>query len=706
MRNPLVLFLLLALSVLGLRAEKPAPYLEQPPRILTWKWGTEVLDQPGLIEEYIADISARSDFDLLYQNLHWLGLSWFDTRLQDMTARAGHAARKAGMKFIIDLDVRDEGDAFIAEFPNKAAYFGSVIEIPLDGQGKGKAVLDQVVLDRWHRKRPTNADGILRAWSLTTADKDHYVPDSLADIRESVTLEKLSEGRVAIHVNAGAAHAGKLAAVVPTYRHLLPDLFAQETFDYFIRMLELLKGLPIDGAGYGEWGQSPIFLWKPETHFRHFPWSVDMGKAYAAKTGRVLEDELLLFRFAPVGGDAARFRAINDYLELFREQNAKCEEFFYAKIKEYFGPRAMVMDHPTFAVLPMDVLYNGVHWWQARRDYAQTDEDIPMSVRLALGHKWGSPVWYNMFYSGGTLRLDTYFRETWRNVAFGGRTNYLGYVCSNRTIDAGVLELRPENRLDLVAQMEKQVRLLDAQDLGLPNSRLAVVFGYEAATNWMLRPDFEFKWDWRHPIANEVFSTAEELFDKENLLFDLIPSSEIANGSLVLSGDKLVYGSHNYDAVVFLHLEGAKPEVFDFIGMLKSVGVKHAVYGPVTRLDDGSDGTGAYKKAVAGAEHVSTKMPHAEEIAALARKWNIPFNKWASGSLYKDGTAVFAVTTTRDGTPLSATGNPLKVDEVINGWRVEFEGVDFLCIKLREDGTVARLVSGPKKYLRITRAAK
>ena len=89
------------------------------------------------------------------------------------------------------------------------------------------------------------------------------------------------------------------------------------------------------------------------------------------------------------------------------ERNAELEDDFYQTVKEVFGPEAIVATHPTWYPFPgfREYKKNGLHWWAATRDWAQTDELTPFGVRTALAKKWDSPVWYNMFYHLDPARI-------------------------------------------------------------------------------------------------------------------------------------------------------------------------------------------------------------------------------------------------------------------------------------------------------------
>ena len=125
------------------------------------------------------------------------------------------------------------------------------------------------------------------------------------------------------------------------------------------------------------------------------------------------------------GKESDRYMAINQYMELNWQRNAALEDNFYRILKEVFGPKAVLISHPTWYPYPEQREYrkNGLYWWVAKRDWAQTDEVTPFAVRTALAKKWNSPVWYNQYYDYMRDK-NSYQLELWSSALAGGRLNY------------------------------------------------------------------------------------------------------------------------------------------------------------------------------------------------------------------------------------------------------------------------------------------
>ena len=86
----------------------------------------------------------------------------------------------------------------------------------------------------------------------------------------------------------------------------------------------------------------------------------------------------------------------------------------------------------------------------------------------------------------------------------------------------------------------------------------------------------------------------------------------------------------------------------------------------------------------------------ASEVIKILRKWRIDGNLPPNGCFYQDGSVIF----TAPG--VMQRGNPLYVDTEIKGHRVCFEGEDFLCLDLSDDGLVKRYAFGKADFLSVT----
>jgi hypothetical protein len=167
-------------------------------------------------------------------------------------------------------------------------------------------------------------------------------------------------------------------------------------------------------------------------------------------------------------------------------------------------------------------------------------------MRTALAKKMGQPLWFNQYYNQD---VEPYYAEIWRDARAGGRVNFHPLWPSklDRASQLRLLEsplLRAENRIRLL-------NFITRAPLDCP---VAVVFGHAASMNW-LGPHF----------GDLGVDFAEELW-KAGFPADVIPSSEIENGSLRLREDGyLGYGAQRYRALVFLNTLYEPAGTFEFL---------------------------------------------------------------------------------------------------------------------------------------------
>ena len=140
------------------------------PHILYWKWDTSIFKKNAL-EESLKDILSRSDFDLIYVSFHWMDRPFTDSELIECIERCCDYIHKAGKKFMLDIDVRNEGLEFFKKYENKSAWFSYFVECDLDEHGNGSLVLDKVKTLRWGNEKLEAPRYIINAWALhDTAD--------------------------------------------------------------------------------------------------------------------------------------------------------------------------------------------------------------------------------------------------------------------------------------------------------------------------------------------------------------------------------------------------------------------------------------------------------------------------------------------------------------------------------------------------------
>ncbi|MDR1094019.1 MAG: hypothetical protein LBL66_07720 [Clostridiales bacterium] len=613
-------------------------------KILYWKWDESIFSD-GKAGRGLDDIVRRSDFDLIYLSFHHLGRPYDDPALYAELKAFADGLRAVGRGLVLDIDVRGELKGFSALCPGEEAQMIRFIEGDLDAGGNGAARVKNPSRGRTGRGATDKGpDKIAGAWAFDKADrgKSRGGPE-----RIDASFSDGGGGVTDFRARGGAKNAGRRFLIAAAYSRGIPDHFSPELHAYYRKMLEYHKGLGLAGAANDEWGYD-VFVEAADGNLYYaesFPYSAGLAAAYGRRFGRALDGDLFYFAYAPADDPGKSYGIIDGYTALLRARMRENNDWFYDNCKDVFGSDAFVGVHPTYWGDPydfgFDVLQNGLGWWEAKRDFAQTDEFVLPPIRLALCHKWGGGVWYNMWYSGNTQQLHTYFAESWQNARFGGRTHYLGYECPN---EPGVYNLKHPGALEQITAMERRIAELEPYQKSVPDSRVLVVFDIRAASNWLLSYG-EARITRGMGTPPRILSWTAALFDR--FLCDLIPSSEVENGSLRAENGVVAYGSQTYDAVIYLEADRAGT---DF----------PALFGEYARRGRFFAFSGTY--------------PPIADIVGRLDKAGVPRNRRRNGCKYRDGTWIF----TSDG--VLPRGNCLEIDEEIDGGRVREAGEDFIVL--------------------------
>jgi len=152
------------------------------------------------------------------------------------------------------------------------------------------------------------------------------------------------------------------------------DVFSPNLVPFIRTLMDRYKAVGADGGMRDEWGFIPNY----DPDLRTFFYSSFLDVAYKAETGRSLLADIALLG-AGAKGDATRSAAIGAYMKLTLKRNVEIERDFYDYDKRLFGKDAYVCKHPTWysSICPQEYFHNGLDWWQAPRDWAQSDETTP-----------------------------------------------------------------------------------------------------------------------------------------------------------------------------------------------------------------------------------------------------------------------------------------------------------------------------------------
>lgn len=551
------------LALTGAQGQNPIPVRSlqvelpnQAPNVIRQSW-------PGIgcffwgEEEFQTDGYQRF-LDLHYQHSAYRLLTTStraphqitEAHTHDQIKRAALYASERDMRIVMDLDVRLARHAFLVQHPEEMQELLRLSTLPLPEAGevthtvKAVSFQDHYTAGSGADYRPLSGR-LVRIYSYRT-ETGRIAPASVADITASCRVGEASASGVTVTIPCNAESQGRTACVMAAFRLLTPDTFAPHLLEFQRGILRQYADVPLAGACKDEWG----FPGRVEFQIHDHWFSPDMADAYAQRRqGRDLVRDLLLMAQGEVGRERERAAAINHWLELIRRRHGEIEEDFYRAVKEVFGPQAMVATHPTwwYRLAVNEVQKNGVSWWLARRDLAQTDEDCQFCVRTSLAKKWHSPLWFNMYYAP---RIEAYHREIWQNVLAGGRVNFH---------PRWPIDVRKEGPLtttllgDDLLRADARIRMLNYISTAPKDCPVAVVFGLACAVNWA-GPAF----------ADYGLKLAEALWNR-GYPADLVPTDEIRGGSLTLDAEGWVrYGPQRYAAVVLFQPEFERASTADF----------------------------------------------------------------------------------------------------------------------------------------------
>ncbi|MCK4375364.1 MAG: hypothetical protein KAX19_08545, partial [Candidatus Brocadiae bacterium] len=371
------------------------------------------------------------------------------------------------------------------------------------------------------------------------------------------------------------------------------------------------------------------------------------------------------------------------------------EHDFYCARKDTFGPKAMVATHPTWWPYPgtREFKKNGLSWWRATRDFAQVDEVTPFACRSSLAKKWGSAVWYNMYYSRAVTDYET---SIWSHALGGGRVNFHPIYPSNakrgwrrRALLQGGL-MRGNCRIRLL-------NFITRAPLDCP---VAVVFGHACAMNWA------------GPAYSDVGLGVANGLWQAGFPADLIPSSEIGGPALKVSADGFVqYGPQRYVAIVLYHPEFERPGTATLFR--KAAEGKTALHrvGEWTTTFDGkpfdgrqalpgamqaSDDAGACVRVVVDQLRKLGVKPQSSAAATLGGFGHQSASPGRTGHCrLLDGTEILLAGTKK------VTGDPIRTSFDVGGHEVAVDAIGVVGVRLGSDGSLAALAAGGLKHFAV-----
>lgn len=505
------------------------------PEFGVWQWREDDLFTNRYIR-MIDEANEKTPYNFLIPFLRFPHYEVVDSAVHDYVKRVAKYAAQKNVQLAPDLDIRNARRAYRAKYPDELQQMLRLKETDLQDADTTEVVIHSIDLnDHYSGGALTHhialEGNLMRVYAYKKAETG-IIAETLKDITADCGIVCATADSVGIRIptQTNLTHA----SVLVTFTHLYPDIFGPHLMEFQRAIIEQYSDVPLIGVCKDEWGFPPYYPRFFREGLHDFWYSGHRACAYSENTGRDLPADCLLMAIGIQNRESERKVAVNRFMEMSRLRNTALEENFYHTVKAVFGNDAVVTVHATWWPYPdkCEFLKNGLDWWTAKRDWAQTDEVTPYAVRTALCKKWGSPVWYNMYYKTDLAP------QMWSSALAGGRIDYLPYQSL----------FHPD-----VMSAECRIRLLNFISESPPDCPVAVVFGHHAAMNWA------------GPYYDDAGMALADSLWHAGYPTDLIPSTEIANGSLTVDGNGTIwYGKQAYAAVVLYHPEFENAPLADF----------------------------------------------------------------------------------------------------------------------------------------------
>jgi hypothetical protein len=673
-----------------------------PPVIGAWFPQEPTIAQREGYRDFLDAAAEHSHFNLLTTTMRDPYREMVDPAVHDWFKRAALYAKQRGMGLVLELDARHSVAAFRKQYSDEMQERLWLREFDLAAPGEitveldygkafshGDAIVDNLVFQ---------AIRLERAYSYVRTPLG-IDPASVKDITTACRVPKSNEWRerwfskMSVVIPCNAGEEGRKACVIARVTLDYPAVFSPHLIPFEAATIKQYADLPLVGLMKDEWGFPAEHSGNPQKNA--FWFSRFQAAAYAQATGgRDLVRDSLLMWAGELGRETERQSAINHVMELHRARNTEIEQAYYHATKAAFGSKAFVGTHPTsFPVLDArEFERNGLDWWTATRDFAQTDETTPYCCRTSLAKKFGGAVWYNQWYHPTP---EAYGKRIWSYALAGGRMNF--HVLFPLAVD-GVALSKALLRTGVLAA-DCRIRLLNFISAAPVDCPVAVVFGHANAMNWA------------GGSHNDTGTELADSFWRAGVYSDLIPSSEIGDPALRVGRDGYIwYGRQRYESVVLYHPEFEKETTAEFF--TKCSNGKTCLYrlGDWTRNFDGQpfDGNAALPAHMKAMPDISScanavilelqsrgSAPQTRATNCLPA-WNgigrTSVDLPSSGHCrLTDGTVILA---SGEKNPL---GDPLRETIRLRGRDVVFDAVGLAAVRLDKKGKLEAMAFGGLK---------
>ncbi|MEI6275606.1 MAG: hypothetical protein WCP08_06435 [Prolixibacteraceae bacterium] len=412
-------------------------------------------------------------------------------------------------------------------------------------------------------------------YAFRKTSEGFYDPATLKDITskcEAITPDKET---VQVRIRGGENVKGLTVCIMTQQTCSQSSMWGDVEINGFAEAMKAYSDIPFDGFALDEYGNKYVAReaeLKPGEAFRGRWYSPAMAEAYKRSTGHSLEQTLFDARYAPAGKPEIRISAINEYMDFMRKGALRVETAVNQKSKEIFGKNIFNGIHNTYhnSLVNDEIWANGIGWWDAPRDYGQTDERTPTPTQMGIAMGHTKNAMYNQFYDAN---LEPVLLKAFSDLRWGIRTHY--HALNDKRPLRFDLEF-PE-AIAGISKIENCARLLNKFNPLLPKINLLVIFGMDALCNWYPNESDRGIYD-----INDKMKVEEKGLEIWNAgyLNAVVPTDLIVSQKLRIGKDgKPVMNGHTFDAVLFLNPQYAKEPVLKFLEEYEAKGGKLMIEG-------------------------------------------------------------------------------------------------------------------------------
>ncbi len=402
---------------------------------------------------------------------------------------------------------------------------------------------------------------LFKVYAFRKTSEGFYDPSTLKEITAQCETVSPDKETVKVSIRGGESVKGLTACVMTQQYCSQSSMWGDVEINAFAEAMNIYADIPFDGFALDEYGNKfieRIFDQNTSQPFRGRWYSTAMAQEFTRVTGNSLEKTLFDGRYAPEGKPEVRIRAINEYMEFMRTGALRVENAVYKYSKKIFGNTIFSGIHNTYhnSLINDEIWANGIGWWDAPREYGQTDEKTttPVQMGVAMAHQMNAM--YNQFYDKD---LERVLEKAFSDLRYGIRTHYHA-LNDKRPLR---FDLEDPEAIRGINQIENCTRLLNKFNPSLPEIKLLVIFGMEALSNWYPNEKERGVYDINDKL--KVEERGVEIWNA-GYLNAVVPSDLIVNGKLKIGNDgKPVMNGHKFDAILYLNPQYAREPVLKFL---------------------------------------------------------------------------------------------------------------------------------------------